>query len=326
MTSNNDLDNILNVKKDIDMPKRIEQNYKNWPLISEDPALKTAVAISLKAGKILRAAFQQGVETHLYDDNSNYTKLDGIVEILAKRTIRKLQPNSKIMGEEYSKDEDISDKHFWTVDGVDGTTNFANGIPFFNFTIAEVVNGKTRVAVVYDPINFNCYYSAEGEKAYCNGQSINVSSRPFKECLLSFTPLRDVRKGRGYYEKELVEALWSGMKDITNTSGRFHRELQSGGLELSFVASGILDGYASSWTSPYDLAPGAFIARQAGAIVTNMQGIEWHPMIEEAAPGSTEKKWRPNYWGVIAGNPTVHPKMLSIFQKYLPENLIVNRA
>lgn len=308
------------------MGNSIEKNYKNWPLVSEDPALKTAISVSLKAGEILRAAFRQGVETHLYDDQSNYTKFDGMVEIMAKNAIRRLQPGAKILGEEYSKDEDISGKRFWTVDGVDGTTNFANGIPIFNFTIGEVVDGKTRVAVVYNPINHSCYYSAEGEKAYCNGQPINVSNRPFEECLLSFAPLRDVRKGRGYYEKELVEALWSGMQDITNLSGRFHRELQSGGLELSFVASGILDGYASSWTSPYDLAPGAFIARRAGAIVTNMQGIEWHPMIEEAAPGSTEKKWRPNYWGVIAGNHLVHPKMLEIFQKYLPETLIINPA
>ncbi|MFA5932993.1 MAG: inositol monophosphatase family protein [Microgenomates group bacterium] len=308
------------------MERAIEKNYKNWPLVSEDQSLKTAIEISLKAGKILRTAFYKGVKTHLYDDKSNYTKFDGMVEMMAKKAIRNLQPDSKILGEEYSKDEDVSGKKFWTVDGVDGTTNFATGIPIFNFTIGEVVDGKTRSAVVYDPINHNCYYSAEGEKAYRNGQPLNVSNHPFEECLLSFAPLRNVRKGRGYYEKELVEALWSGMKDITNRSGRFHRELQSGGLELSFVASGILDGYASSWTSPYDLAPGALIARRAGATVTNMQGLDWHPMIEEAAPGTVEKKWRPNYWGVIAGNPMVQPKMLEIFQKYLPEDLIVNPA
>lgn len=243
------------------MANRIEQEYKNWPLVSEDTALKTAIEVSLKAGKILRAAFYNGVGTHLYEDKSNYTIFDGMVETLAKSAVRKLQPGSRIMGEEYSKDEDISGKHFWTVDGVDGTTNFAHGIPFFNFTIAEVVDGKTKVAVVYDPIRKDCYYSADGEKAYRNGQKIQVSKRPFSEGLLSLAPLRDVRKGRGYYEKELVEALWQGMKEITMQSGRFHRELQSGGLELSYVASGILDGYASSWTSPYDLAPGALIAR-----------------------------------------------------------------
>ncbi|MFH0937474.1 MAG: inositol monophosphatase family protein [Candidatus Daviesbacteria bacterium] len=299
----------------------LEQEYKNWPLVSEDLALQTAVGVSLKAGKILRSAFYKGVETHLYEDRSNYTEFDGMVENLAKGVIRRLQPGSKIMGEEYSKDEDISGKDFWTVDGVDGTTNFANGIDTFNFTTAQVVNGETRVAVVYDPIRRKCYYAAEGERAYCNGQPIHVSNRPFGECLLSFAPLRDVRKGRGYYERELVEALWAGMEKITKESGRFHRELQSGGLELSYVASGILDGYASSWTSPYDLAPGAFIARRAGAIVTNMQGKEWHPMIEEATPGSGEKKWRPNYWGVIAGNPIVQPEMLEILQKYFEKEL-----
>lgn len=305
---------------------RIEKDYKNWPLVKEDPSLYTAVKVSMAAGRILRAAFYKGIETHLYDDQSNWTKFDGLVELMAKSAIRKLQPGAKILGEEYSKNEDVSGKRFWTVDAVDGTTNFANGIDLFNFTVAEVIDGKTMLGVVYDPIRRKCFYAVEGQGAYCNGKPISVSHRPFRECLLSFAPLRDVRKGRGYHEGELVDALWAGMEAITKESGRFHRELQSGGIELSMVASGVLDGYASSWTNPYDLGPGAHIVREAGGVVTTMAGDEWHPMRFEAAPGSTEEKWRPNYWGVIAGNPEIHQDILRIFQRHLPEKLIVHKA
>lgn len=67
------------------------------------------------------------------------------------------------------------------------------------------------------------------------------------------------------------------MKEITKGSRRFHREFQSGGLELAWVASGKLDSYASAWTNPWDLSAGVLLVREANGIATNILGQESQP-------------------------------------------------
>lgn len=271
---------------------------ETWSLVREEPFLQTAINASLQAGEMLHAAFQTQFKVSLHEDQSEYTPFDSQAEQIARDFIKKIDPDTTIMGEELSPNEDISGKTFWVIDGIDGTTNFAHGIPLWNFTMAYVVDGKTQVGVVYDAVNNNLYYAVAGKGAYCNGERLCIGDRSFREALISFAPLLNVRRGKGRHEKEEVEATWAGMRRIVARSGRFPRELQSGGLELSMVAEGKLDGYASSWTNPWDLSAGVLLVQEAGGRATNILG----------------KDWQPSYWGVIAGSPQVHKAMLAILQ------------
>lgn len=276
---------------------------ENWPLVKDNPVLYTALTSSFAAGKMLKQAFFTNFETHVKKDQSEFTPFDVQAELIARRRIRKFDPAAVFLGEELSPNEDVGGKDLWTIDGIDGTTNFSRGIPIWNFTETYVEAGRAQVGIVYVPLHQEIYYAVDGQGAYLNGKAIHVKERSYTESVITFAPLLDVRKNKGEFEAAEVEALWKGMEEISKSSRRFHREFQSGGQELAWVASGRLDGYASSWTNPWDLSAGALLVREAGGIATNILGEEWHP----------------SYWGVVAGSQTIHPEMLKILKQLFLE-------
>jgi len=273
-------------------------DFEKWPHVESDPKVKTAIFAAVLAGHRLNKVYNTVFPSWVKEDNSEHTPYDERAEKIASWVIKRYTPDGLILGEEISPNEDVKGKDFWTIDGIDGTTNFARRIPVCNHTLAYVERGQTKIGVVYDFLNANLYYAVEGGGAYLNGKPIHVKERPFNKSVITFAPLLDVRKGKGASEGKEVEALWSGMKQISEESGRFHREFQSGGLELAWVASGKLDGYASSWTNPWDLSAGALLVQEAGGAATDIFG----------------KPWKPGYYGVIAGSQTVHKEMLEILK------------
>lgn len=280
-------------------PAFIRPRFETCPNVSENPTLKLALQASVAAGERLHRAFYSEYETSVRDDQSEFTPFDVQAEAIAITAIREAEPQAVIMSEEVTPDQDISGGDFWVIDGIDGTTNFSRRIPICNFTLAKAEGGKTQIGVVFDFLNGNLYYAEKGKGAFKNGERIRVSERPFKESVISFAPLRDANRGKGVNDKSLVRALRAGMDQITDESGRFHREFQSGALELAWVAEGKLDGYASAWTSPWDLSAGVLLVRESGGIATNILGEDWEP----------------SYLGVIAGNQNVHPQILEILQR-----------
>lgn len=274
--------------------------FLKWPHVESDLRVRTAIEAAFASGRMLKEAFDTVYPTWVQGDRSEYTPFDAEAERIASSVIKQRDPYALILGEDISPNEDVRGKDFWAIDGIDGTTNFARRIPICNHTLAYVEKGRTKVGVVFDFLNRNLYYAVAGNGAFLNGRPIQVKERPFSESLITFAPLLDVRKGKGETEGLEVEALWEGMRKISVASRRFHREFQSGGLELAWVASGKLDGYASSWTNPWDLSAGALLVEEAGGIATNIFG----------------ESWRPGYYGVIAGSQTVHKEMIAILKSY----------
>jgi myo-inositol-1(or 4)-monophosphatase len=253
---------------------------------------------ALVAGHRLKGSFYTVFPTYVQGDKSEFTPFDARAEKISSGVIKRYVPSASIMGEDISPNVDVKGKNFWAIDGIDGTTNFARRIPDCNHTLAYVEDGETQVGVVCDFLHGDLYHAVRGGGAYLNGRPIHVKERPFNESVITFAPLLDVRKGKGATEGKEVEALWRGMEQISKESHRFHREFQSGGLELAWVASGKLDGYASSWTNPWDLSAGALLVQEAGGVSTNIFG----------------EPWKPGYYGVIAGSQTVHSEMLRILK------------
>lgn len=276
---------------------------EDWPLVKDNPVLHTALTSSFAAGRMLNRAFFTNFETHVKEDQSAFTPFDIQAELIARKRIRKFDPAAVFLGEELSPDEDVRGRNFWTIDGIDGTTNFSRGIPIWNFTETYVEAGRAQVGIVFVPLHREIYYAVDGQGAYLNGIAIHVKERPYTESVITFAPLLDVRKDKGEFETAEVEALWKGMEELSKSSGRFHREFQSGGQELAWLASGRLDGYASSWTNPWDLSAGTLLVREAGGIASNILGEEWQP----------------SYWGVIAGSQTVHPELIKVFRQLFLE-------
>lgn len=272
--------------------------FLTWPHVESDLRVRSAIEAAFASGEMLRKAFYTVYPTWVQGDKSEFTPFDAEAERIALGVIRQRDPHALILGEDISPNEDVRNKDFWAVDGLDGTTNFARRIPICNHTLARVEHGHTVVGVVYEFLTNDLYYAVKDGGAFLNGERIHVHERPFNESLITYAPLINVRKGKGATERLEVDALWNGMRAITEASRRFGREFQSGGLELAWVASGKLDGYASSWTNPWDLSAGALLVQEAGGVATNIFG----------------EPWQPGYYGVIAGSQTVHSRMLEILQ------------
>lgn len=280
--------------------KSIHKNkYFTWPCVSQNMQLAQSLDVAFAAGEILKKNFSGSYKTYIKEDRSAYTPFDEEAEELIRNKIFELDPQSKILGEELSPNEDITGGNFWVIDGIDGTTNFSRHIPICNVTFAKIEKNETIIGIVYDFLHDELFYALKGEGAYLNGEKIRINERRLDESVITFAPLLYNKwREKGVMEKKVVDAVWISMKEIAFQSDRFHREFQAGALELAWLACGRLDGYISSWTNPWDLSAGVLLVKEAGGIITNIEGGNWFP----------------SYWGVIAGSKTVHPEILKILQ------------
>ena len=155
----------------------------------------------------------------------------------------------------------------WIIDPLDGTTNYLHGFPVFCVSIAVEVKGKVEHAVVYDPLRQELFTASRGDGAQLDGRKIRVSRRDMLEKALIGTgfPFREA-------EAELGPYLTMLGKIITHTSGV--RRPGAAALDLCYVAAGRLDAFFETGLAPWDLAAGGLIIREAGGIISGLDGSE----------------------------------------------------
>ena len=155
----------------------------------------------------------------------------------------------------------------WIIDPLDGTTNYLHGFPVFCVSIAVEVKGKVEHAVVYDPLRQELFTASRGDGAQLDGRKIRVSRRDMLEKALIGTgfPFREA-------EAELGPYLAMLGKIITHTSGV--RRPGAAALDLCYVAAGRLDAFFETGLAPWDLAAGGLIIREAGGIISGLDGSE----------------------------------------------------
>jgi myo-inositol-1(or 4)-monophosphatase len=285
-----------------------ELKWEDWPSAVNSRTLLPLVHAAYEAGRLLHTGFYSDYESSVKADQSEECPYDVQAEDRARKIITRYT-DVRVYGEEdkrHFRPNELKKQVavFW--DGVDGTTNFTRRIPVCNTTgnlawpAGPDGSLELEAGVVYDFLHGEMFYALRGCGAFLNGQRLLIPEREFSKSVITYAPLRDAgRKGKGENEGAKVQALRASEVEITDASRRFGREFQSGGLELAWVASGRLDGYASSWTNPWDLGAGALIVREAGGKATNILGQDWQP----------------GYDGVVAGSKTVHAAMLSILRK-----------
>jgi myo-inositol-1(or 4)-monophosphatase len=173
--------------------------------------------------------------------------------------------------------------HTWIVDPLDGTTNFLHGIPLFAISIALQRDGELVAGLIYNPVTGDTYAAEKGKGAYLNDQRrLRVAARTSLESAVITTGIP--HRGKPGHEQALRE-IAAVMKEAAGI-----RRTGAATIDLAWVAAGRFDGYWERNLSPWDLAAGIVIIREAGGFVTDAEG--GHAML---ASGS-----------VVAGNEAIH--------------------
>ncbi len=246
-----------------------------------------AAQIARDAGEILRDRFGQPHDVRFKGAIDLVTEADRAAEDLIADRLRVLCPEHDLLCEEGSVGAAVGAAFRWVVDPLDGTTNFAHGLPTFAVSIALEDAGIPVVGVVYDPMRDELFVARRGGGASLNGVPIHVSSvdRLISSILVT---------GFSYdFERRAQQAeVW---RDFL-TRVQAIRQTGSAALNLCYIAAGRLDGYWERGISPWDVAAGATIVLEAGGTVTNMRGGPFHSDDRE----------------VLASNGTLHGDLLNV--------------
>ena len=248
--------------------------------------LEVAIVAAEAAGEVLRNGFGQHQEIKFKGEVDLVTKADENAEQAIKQVLQKTFPNYGMLAEEGGELKGEGNVR-WIVDPLDGTTNFAHGLPLFCISIALERDSEVVLGVVYDPMANETYTAERGGGATLNGEPIVVSDTddPIRALLATGFP---------YDRDEVPAALELFGRFAVHTQGM--RRLGSAALDLCYVAAGRLDGYYERGVKTWDIAAGTLILREAGGKVTNYSGHELDLEVGE----------------VVASNALLHADLLHV--------------
>lgn len=212
-----------------------------------------------------------------YDTKSSerdlVTVADRSSEQAIRRVIRAYYPDHEILGEEQGLDTAGQAEFRWIIDPLDGTTNFAHGVPIFAVSIAMEHRGEIVVGGVYNPVTDEKFLAERGSGAQLNGDSIRVShvSNLSQSLLVTGFP---------HSSREVLELC---LRELSFFLGKVHGVLRLGAaaLDMCFVACGRLEVFWQRNLNPWDTAAGSLIATEAGGMVTDFHGHKFSPYGKE---------------------------------------------
>jgi myo-inositol-1(or 4)-monophosphatase len=225
--------------------------------------LEHAVSLAKDAGAVLRAGFGLPHDIAFKGPMDLVTEVDRAAEQLIVERIQDQFPRHGVLGEEGSAIEAHGSPYCWVIDPLDGTTNFAHGLPGFAVSIGLERDGDVVAGVVYDPIREELFAAALGGPATLNGVPIHVSATPTLQASILATGFSSHLPRRA-----IQAAIWCDILQHVQAV----RQLGSAALHLCYVAAGRVDGYWEYGLYPWDVAAGALIVRQAGGAVSSTAG------------------------------------------------------
>jgi len=266
-----------------------------------DEYLDFAKNLAEEAGKIMNKYFlaeEMGLEIKL--DNTPVTMADKEINELVIQRVKTRYHDHGVMGEEdsFGLDRDC----LWIVDPLDGTTNFSRRIPLFAFSIALVIKGEAKIAVVYDPNTNRMLDASASQGAHDNGKKITLTDKKAGQSLyLSSWVVGGI--DNSIFSDKMVSAKVAeafaerGKMDVMDFPIAY---------ALALIGPGDIDATVSSIRTPWDVAAGCLIAKESGAIVSDLFGGEVHD-------------WRKEANGILVAAPAIHEELLNILAPVLKD-------
>jgi len=226
-------------------------------------AYQVAVQAVKEAGNIIMAHFPGEKRISYKEGRSNIvTDVDILVEGKIAALLQREYPDFGIMTEE-SADIAGDSSYTWIIDPIDGTRNYAYGIPHFCVAVALARGEELLLGVIYDPVREELFRAEKGQGAFLNDSPISVSTKTsLGESLIGFDMGYDVEIGQEILG--VASALWPGVVSV--------RVMGSAALGLAYTACGRLDLYIHLSLYPWDLASGMLLVGEAGGVVTELDG------------------------------------------------------
>lgn len=250
------------------------------------PFLNIANRAARNAGKVIINALERVDLVRITEKQQNdfVTDIDQKSEKIIIEAIRKTYPNHAILAEESGAI--AGDVMTWIIDPLDGTKNFIHGFPHFAISIAVKSKEQLEHALIYDPVRQETFTASRGEGAKLNNHRIRVSTRTNMQGALLGT-------GFPFRQQQNVEAYLKTLETLMKQVGGIRRA-GAATLDLAYVAAGRLDGFWESGLSPWDIAAGALLIKEAGGLVGDSKGGE-----DYLATGD-----------IVAGNPKIFKGIL----------------
>jgi len=227
------------------------------------PTLSNLEKMAKAAGAILRAGYYNSKKITHKGVIDLVTDIDRTSEEYLLEMIRSDYPQDRVLAEE-SGENPGKDCRLWLIDPLDGTVNYAHGVPIFSVSIAYQSEGQVQLGVVYDPMRDECFSAEFGRGAWLNDQAIQPSETTSLDQSLLVT-------GFPYNIRTTKNDNLDNYARLSKLSQGVRR-LGSAALDLCYVAAGRFDGYWELDLKPWDIAAGSLIANQAGAQVTDILG------------------------------------------------------
>jgi myo-inositol-1(or 4)-monophosphatase len=263
--------------------------------MARDPVLlATAIEAVMKAGEIQMSYVESGFHVSHKGAIDLVTEADVAVETMFRKLIAERFPEHTILAEEFGEDASTRGaSHCWVFDPIDGTNNYAHGLPIFCSSLALEIDGRAEIGAIYDPTRKELFVAERGGGALLNGKPIRVSdSATLVESMLVTGFPYDVH---------------TRIPEIVGLFGEFVgraravRRLGSAALDLCYIASGRMDGFWEQDLKPWDIAAGMLIVEEAGGKVTDFTG----------EPSSSRRHH------LLATNGKIHEDMLDITRAFI---------
>ena len=246
----------------------------------------------MRAGDIQMARFGRDVRVDKKGIIDLVTDVDVAVERMFRALVAERFPDHHILAEELGGAAGVPSGACWVFDPIDGTTNYAHGLPIFCSTVALEIDGVAEVAAVFDPTRRELFTAERGRGAFLNGTPLRVSSA---------AELVDAMLVTGFpYDVHARVDEIVGLFGAFVARARAVRRLGSAAIDLCYVAAARMDGFWESDLNAWDIAGGALIVAEAGGRVT---GIDGGPFASRGGH-------------VLATNGHVHDAMLDVIRTF----------
>jgi myo-inositol-1(or 4)-monophosphatase len=254
--------------------------------------LTTAIEAVVRAGNLQMAHFGRTFQIDKKGTIDLVTEVDVAVERMFRALIAERFPDHQILAEEMGGASAVPAGACWVFDPIDGTTNYAHGLPIFCASLALEIDGVPEVAAIYDPNRKELFTAERGGGAFLNGAPLRVSSAERLVDALLVT-------GFPYDVHSRVDQV-VGLFGAFVGQARAVRRLGSAAIDLCWVAAGRMDGFWEADLKPWDVAGGALVVAEAGGRVTGTDG----------APFTSRGGH------VLASNGRIHDAMLDVIRTF----------